>query len=543
MINQIQDDTGADITIEDDGTIYIGATDGAEAEAARAMINADRQPDDARGRRALPRHGREDHHLRRLRLADARQGRPAAHLADPQARRRQAGGERRGRRSASATRSRSRSPRSTSAASSSLIPVVDGEDDAADGDAEGRVGQVDDPLHRRDGPPLRRGAGRRTRTAPARCCTGTDGAGRCAAPCCPAACGSSPRRCPAVRSATFGIWVGVGSRDETPALGGATHYLEHLLFKGTERRSALDISAALDAVGGEMNAFTAKEYTCYYARVLDTDLPLAVDVLSDMVTSSLIRQDDVDAERGVILEEIAMTDDDPGDVVHDLFATRAARRHPAGPPGPRHRRDRSTRSTRDQVARFYRRHYDPTRPGRGRRRQPRPRRGRPPGRAAPSSAAGRTARRRRRPQPRPRRRPRAAHRRPGRGARPARPSRPTWCSACRACPHRRPALGAGRAQRGARRRHELAAVPGGPREARAGLLGLLLHLAPTPTAACSACTPAASRARCREVLADLPRRAARRSPTHGLTDEELRARHRPALRLHRARPGGHRRRG
>lgn len=125
---------------------------------------------------------------------------------------------------------------------------------------------------------------------------------------------------PTVRSATFGIWVGVGSRDETPALNGATHYLEHLLFKGTARRNALEISAALDAVGGEMNAFTAKENTCYYARVLDTDLPLAIDVVCDMLTGSLIRPEDVEAERGVILEEMAMAEDDPGDVVHDLFA-------------------------------------------------------------------------------------------------------------------------------------------------------------------------------------------------------------------------------
>ncbi|MEU2408387.1 pitrilysin family protein, partial [Streptomyces rubiginosohelvolus] len=125
---------------------------------------------------------------------------------------------------------------------------------------------------------------------------------------------------PSVRSATFGIWANVGSRDETPTLNGATHYLEHLLFKGTAQRTALDISSAIDAVGGEMNAFTAKEYTCYYARVLDTDLPLAIDVVCDMLTGSLIAPEDVDAERGVILEEIAMTEDDPGDCVHDLFA-------------------------------------------------------------------------------------------------------------------------------------------------------------------------------------------------------------------------------
>ena len=116
---------------------------------------------------------------------------------------------------------------------------------------------------------------------------------------------------PAVRSAAFGIWAGVGSCDEDLPHAGATHYLEHLLFKGTSRRTALEISAALDAVGGELNAFTGKEYTCYYARVLDADLPLAIDVLSDMVTGSLIEPKDVDAERGVILEEIAMNDDDP----------------------------------------------------------------------------------------------------------------------------------------------------------------------------------------------------------------------------------------
>ena len=125
---------------------------------------------------------------------------------------------------------------------------------------------------------------------------------------------------PTVRSVTVGVWVGVGSRDESPSLAGASHYLEHLLFKGTRRRDALDISSAIDAVGGEMNAFTSKEYTCFYARVLDDDLPLAVDVVCDLVTSSLIRRGDVDSERGVILEEIAMHEDDPADLVHDQFA-------------------------------------------------------------------------------------------------------------------------------------------------------------------------------------------------------------------------------
>jgi predicted Zn-dependent peptidase len=137
---------------------------------------------------------------------------------------------------------------------------------------------------------------------------------------------------PAVRSAAFGIWAGVGSRDEDLAHAGATHYLEHLLFKGTSRRSALDISAAMDAVGGELNAFTAKEYTCYYARVLDADLPLAIDVLADMVTSSLIEPKDVDAERGVILEEIAMNEDDPSDTVHEAFAAQLFGDTPLGRP-------------------------------------------------------------------------------------------------------------------------------------------------------------------------------------------------------------------
>jgi len=125
---------------------------------------------------------------------------------------------------------------------------------------------------------------------------------------------------PGVRSVAFGVWVGVGSRDETESLAGASHYLEHLLFKGTRRRDALTIAAELEAVGGELNAFTAKEYTCYYARVLDDDLPLAVDVICDMVTSSVLAAREVDNERGVILEEIAMHDDDPGDAVHDVFA-------------------------------------------------------------------------------------------------------------------------------------------------------------------------------------------------------------------------------
>jgi predicted Zn-dependent peptidase len=137
---------------------------------------------------------------------------------------------------------------------------------------------------------------------------------------------------PAVRSAACGIWVGVGSRDEDTAHAGATHYLEHLLFKGTSKRTALDISSVMDSVGGELNAFTGKEFTCYYARVLDSDLPLAIDVLCDMVADSLITPRDVDAERGVVLEEIAMNEDDPSDTAHEAFAAELFGDSPLGRP-------------------------------------------------------------------------------------------------------------------------------------------------------------------------------------------------------------------
>ena len=125
---------------------------------------------------------------------------------------------------------------------------------------------------------------------------------------------------PGVLSATLGIWVGVGSRDENPAVAGSSHFLEHLLFKGTATRNALEIATAMDAVGGEMNAFTAKEHTCYYANVLASDLPLAVTLLADLVTEAQNTAADLESERTVVLEEIAMRDDEPSDAVHDLFA-------------------------------------------------------------------------------------------------------------------------------------------------------------------------------------------------------------------------------
>jgi predicted Zn-dependent peptidase len=161
---------------------------------------------------------------------------------------------------------------------------------------------------------------------------------------------------PAMRSVSFGVWVGVGSRDETARLSGVSHFLEHLLYKGTRRRSALDISAAIEAVGGETNAFTAKEYTCFYARVLDSHVGLATEVVCDLVADSVLAASDVETERGVILEEIAMQEDEPGDQVHDLFAQALYGEHPLG------RRISGTTDTiapmtRRQIHGFYRRRY------------------------------------------------------------------------------------------------------------------------------------------------------------------------------------------
>lgn len=163
---------------------------------------------------------------------------------------------------------------------------------------------------------------------------------------------------PGALSASFGIWVGVGSVDETPREGGAAHYLEHLLFKGTHRRTAMEISSAIDTVGGEMNAFTAKEHTCYYATVLASDLPLAIDVVTDVVLGATMRADDIDIERLVVLEELAMRDDDPGDLVHDVFAEGMFGSRPIGRPiiGDA---DQLKRIGRTEISSLYNKHYRP----------------------------------------------------------------------------------------------------------------------------------------------------------------------------------------
>jgi predicted Zn-dependent peptidase len=133
-----------------------------------------------------------------------------------------------------------------------------------------------------------------------------------------------------VRSATIGIWIGAGSRDEDEAHAGLSHFLEHLLFKGTRSYSALEIAEVFDAMGGELNASTARDYTVVYARVLDEHLPRALDVMTDMVFAPALA--DLETEREVVLEEIAMIEDTPPELVHDLFTEAVFGDHPLGRP-------------------------------------------------------------------------------------------------------------------------------------------------------------------------------------------------------------------
>jgi predicted Zn-dependent peptidase len=134
------------------------------------------------------------------------------------------------------------------------------------------------------------------------------------------------------RSVTLGIWVENGSRHESKEQHGISHFIEHLLFKGTERRSAVQIAEEIDAVGGVLNAFTSKEHTCYYAKVLDENLPLAIDLLTDIFLHSVFDVDEIERERTVILQEISQVEDTPDDYVHDLFSLDFFKDHPLGRP-------------------------------------------------------------------------------------------------------------------------------------------------------------------------------------------------------------------
>ncbi len=163
-----------------------------------------------------------------------------------------------------------------------------------------------------------------------------------------------------VRSASVGLWVNVGSRDEGPTVAGAAHFLEHLLFKATPTRTSVQIAQSVDAVGGELNAFTSKEHTCYYAHVLDDDLELAIDLVADVVLNGVCAADDVELERDVVLEEIAMRDDDPEDTLGDVFLSAMFGESPVGRPviGSV---DSVSGMTRHQLRSFHMRRYVPER--------------------------------------------------------------------------------------------------------------------------------------------------------------------------------------
>src|SRR5262249_56478386 len=126
-------------------------------------------------------------------------------------------------------------------------------------------------------------------------------------------------RLAALRSVAMGFFVGTGARDEAEQISGASHFLEHLLFKGTAERQAVEIAQAVESVGGDMNAFTGHEMTAYYVRVPDDRLGLALDIVSDIVWTPALRPDEIEAERKVILEEIHMREDTPDELVHDVF--------------------------------------------------------------------------------------------------------------------------------------------------------------------------------------------------------------------------------
>jgi predicted Zn-dependent peptidase len=139
-------------------------------------------------------------------------------------------------------------------------------------------------------------------------------------------------RMPQVRSVSIGVWVKVGSRYEPAERAGISHFIEHLLFKGTEHRGAEEIAQAIDSVGGTLDAFTSRENTCLYAKVLGEDLPLAMELLSDLLLHPRLDPADIEKERRVVLEEIKMVEDDPDDLIHDVFAQQLWRDHPLGRP-------------------------------------------------------------------------------------------------------------------------------------------------------------------------------------------------------------------
>jgi predicted Zn-dependent peptidase len=163
---------------------------------------------------------------------------------------------------------------------------------------------------------------------------------------------------PDARSVTVGFWIGVGGRDEPEPLSGASHFLEHLLFKGSAGRSAAEIAESVDAVGGEMNAFTAREHTAYYARLPERELGFGLDLLAEVISSPALRPHEVDAEREVILEEILSAEDTPEDRVHQALAATLFPDHPLGREVLGDRRSIDSME-RDEIASFHAGHYRP----------------------------------------------------------------------------------------------------------------------------------------------------------------------------------------
>ena len=163
---------------------------------------------------------------------------------------------------------------------------------------------------------------------------------------------------PTLRSVAIGCWVDTGSRDETTVESGASHFLEHLLFKGSDTWSARRISETFDGIGARHNAFTSKEYTCFWTRMRDEDLPIGVEILAEMLQRPAFRQDEIDSERSVVLEEINMNDDDPTDVAHEEFITAAWAGHPLAPPILGTRESIASMS-RETVSQYWARRYSP----------------------------------------------------------------------------------------------------------------------------------------------------------------------------------------
>ena len=346
MINSITEETGAQISIEDDGTVFVGATDGPSAQAAIDKINAIANPQLPKiGERFLGTVVKTTDFGAFVSLLPGRDG--LVHISKLG----------RGKRIAKVE---------------DVVKVGDKlRVEIADIDNRGKISLI-----------LVAEEDSRTRHQP----TPAPCAGRCrdrqqlrSGGHCVAAPRSATKRrqrvrrttlpgglrvvteyIPSVHSASVGVWVGVGSRDEGRSVAGAAHFLEHLLFKSTPTRTAVEIAQAVDAVGGELNAFTAREHTCYYAHVLDTDLELAVDLVADVVLRGRCAADDVELERDVVLEEIAMRDDDPEDTLGDVFLSAMFGEHPVGRPVIGSVESVSA-MTRAQLHSFHLRRYTPER--------------------------------------------------------------------------------------------------------------------------------------------------------------------------------------